>query len=90
MNGLDGAGLATVFRHSHKLLHVPLYQLVDHGRVLFGRVMVHAIIYLLLNVIHPLTPYSADDDGSHTSDHYGQYGRIKYGGYPSVLLPVYT
>lgn len=87
MNGLDGAGLTTIFRHGHELCHVPLHQLMDHGRVLFGRVMIHAIVHLLLDMIHPFTPCSADDDGSHAGDHRGQCGRVKYGGYPSILLP---
>jgi len=41
---------------------------MDHGRVLFGGVTVHAALYLLLDVIFSDALYSPDDDGSHTSD----------------------
>jgi hypothetical protein len=61
-------GLATEFGHSHKLRYVPLYQLMDHGRILFGGVAVHAALHLLLDVILSDALCSPDDDGSHSSD----------------------
>jgi hypothetical protein len=55
---------------SHKLRYVSLYQLMDHGRVLFGGVAVHAALHLLLDVILSDALYSPDDDGSYTGNGY--------------------
>jgi hypothetical protein len=53
MDGLDGVGLAAKFGHSYEPLYVLLHQLMDHGCVLLGHVIVHPITHLLLDVIHP-------------------------------------
>jgi hypothetical protein len=66
--GLNGMGLAAEFGYRHELRYVSLYQLMDHGRVLFGDVAVHAALYLLLDVILSGAPCSPDDDSSHTSN----------------------
>jgi hypothetical protein len=66
--GLDRMGLAAEFGYRYELCYVSLYQLMDHGHVLFGGVAVHATLYLLLDVILSDTLCSPDDDGSHTSD----------------------
>jgi hypothetical protein len=69
MDGLDRVGLAAKFGYSYEPLYVLLYQLMDHGYVLLGYVMVHPIAHLLLDIIYPQTLCSADDDCSHTSDY---------------------
>jgi hypothetical protein len=63
-------GLAAEFGYCYELRYVSLYQLIDHGRVLFGGVAVHAALYLLLDVILSDALYSLDDNGSHTGSSY--------------------
>jgi hypothetical protein len=71
MDGLDGVGLAAEFGHSYKLLYVLLHQSMDHGCVFFGYVMVHPITHLLLDIIHPYTLCSTDDDCLYIGNHRG-------------------
>jgi hypothetical protein len=71
MDGLDRVGLAAEFGYGHKLLYVLLHQSMDHRCVFFGYVIVHPIAHLLLDIIHPYTLCSTDDDCSHISDHRG-------------------
>jgi hypothetical protein len=71
IDSLDRIGLATILCHSHELCHVLLYQSMDHRCFLLGYVTVHTIAYLLLDVIHPGTLRSADDNCLYTGDHRG-------------------
>jgi hypothetical protein len=61
-------GLAAEFGYRYELRYVSLYQLMDYRRVLFGGVVVHTTLYLLLDVILSDALCSPDDDGSHTGD----------------------
>jgi hypothetical protein len=71
MDGLDRVGLVAKFGYGYKPLYVLLHQLMDHGYVLLDYVIVHPITHLLLDIIHPYTLYSPDNDCSHTSNYRG-------------------
>lgn len=49
---------------------------MNYRRIMFGYVTVCAIAHLLLNLIHPNTLYSEDDDGLNAGDHRSQRGCV--------------